>query len=559
MDKFDLLEPELLYTRELKDKHHENVVNYFKKLVEKSHIDVEANKATCKKYYKECEVLEGLRKKLRRLRALQILFIFLCLLIVGIFLLIFIYKPKKKVLDEEITKQEALVQKLLDEAYSQMAPLNNLFESSIPSKIMETTTPLIDMDRLFDVKKYELLRDKYGMWDNSDENSSTLDLQSGNILGNPFVIFKDINKKMIMQRYEGTLMISYYSGFGKDRHLVHETLHAHVDKPKPVYSKETYLVYGNEAANHLTFSRHQSNINTFKDEKDIDKYVRHHEKDLTKLAEKAMKKGGTYTPLGNSEFELFFGGLDRNNEVEYRLLFTPLAQKSMLQVLKSKVGFGDDFTFLKENGLNVITSAHSQGTALFVDVETFKGFDYEKVEKFFIEYNDQYFKCLFFDFAPLLSIPLYQQHKAHEYIYKNNVGSNFPCFEHEVVANKFNPNTFRPLNGKTDLILKTRIERKDGEVDVVKVTSHSHNMIRRTEMVATFGGDGRTHMVPVEWIDYVPVQAEGEFSVSDLGTDDEVKFRSLGQQGVIYAKGLVSGNALNVDINKLKSLMQKED
>ena len=70
-----------------------------------------------------------------------------------------------------------------------------------------------------------------------------------------------------MQRYTGTLMISYYSGYGKDRHLVHETLHAHVDKPKPVYSKETYLVYGNEAANHLTFSRSPSCINSLKDEK----------------------------------------------------------------------------------------------------------------------------------------------------------------------------------------------------------------------------------------------------------------------------------------------------
>ncbi len=559
MDKFDLLEPELLYTRELKDKHHDTVVKYFDKLVEKSHIDVEANKATCKKYYKECENLENLQKKLRKLRALQVLFIFLCLLIVGIFLLIFVYKPRKKIFDEEIAKQEEKIQKLLDEAWSQMAPLNNLFESSIPSKIMETTTPLIDMDRIFDVKKYELLRDKYGMWDNEDENSSTLDLQSGNILGNPFVIFKDVNKQMVMQRYEGTMVISYYSGYGKDRHLVHETLHAYVDKPKPVYSKETYLVYGNEAANHLCFSREPSCINSLKDEKEIDKYVRRHEKDLTKLAEKSMKNGGNYTPLGNSEFELFFGGLDRNNEVEYRLLFTPLAQKSMLQVLKSKVGFGDDFRFIKENGLNVITSAHSQGTALFVDVEAFKGFDFEKVKDFFIDYNDNYFKCLFFDFAPLLSIPLYQQHKAHEYIYKNNVGSNFPCFEHEVIANKFSDKTFRPLNGMTDLILKTSIERKDGETDVVKVTSHSHNMVNRTEFVSVFGGDGRSHMVPVDWIDYVPVQAEGEFSVTDLGTDDEVKFKSLGHNDVIYAKGLVSQQTLNVDIKQLKSLMAKED
>ena len=560
MDTLDLLEPELLYTRELKQKHHDNVVNYFNKLVEKAKTDKDANKATCSKYYKECAKLEVLNKKSRNLNILKGLFIFLCLLIAGIFLLIFVYKPKRKALDAEISKQQQIIQELLDEANAQMASLNYLFESSIPAKIMQTTTPLIQMDRIFDVSKYEMLREKYGMWDNSDKDSSTLDLQSGSILGNPFVVFKDKVKSTVMQRYEGTLSISYYVGYGKDRRLVHEVLHAHVDKPKPVYSNDTYLVYGNEAANHLSFSRTPSNINTFKSEADIDKYVRKHEKDLTKLAEKAMKKGGTYTPLGNSEFELFFGGLDRDNEVEYRLLFTPLAQKSMLQVLKSKVGYGDDFRFVKDKGLNVITSAHSQGSTLFVDADSFRGFDFEKVEDNFITYNENYFKALFFDFAPLLSIPLYQQHKPHEYIYRDLYGSNFNCFEHEVVANKYNKSIFAPINAKTDVIIKTLFDKKSEDSDVVNVKSYSHDMIQRTEIVTVWGGDGHPHGVPVHWIEYVPVEGGGQFTMGDLGNDDEVSFKSLGQNDVIYAKGLVStiGQSLNVDINYLKSTMKKD-
>ena len=559
MPNMDLLEPERLYVTELKEKHHDNVAKYFNELVKKSGVDSAANKITCDRFYKESDNLEKLYKSSRKLNGLKVLFIFLCLLIVGIFLLIFVYKPRRKELDEKIKVQEGLVQKLKDEAYAQMAPLNGLFESSIPSKIMETTTPLIDMDRIFDVKKYEVLHEKYGLWDNADEKSSTLDLQSGTILGNPFVVFKDKVQSSIMQRYEGTLVITYWRGTGKDRVMVHETLRAYVNKPKPVYSTETYLVYGNEAANHLRFSRMPSCINSL-DEKGIEKYVRKHEKDLTNLSEKAQKNGGNYTPLGNSEFELFFGGLDRDNEVEYRLLFTPLAQKSMLQVLKSKVGYGDDFKFIKDKGLNVITSRHSQGTTLFVDVETIKGFDYEKIEEHFIEYNDNYFKALFFDFAPLLSIPLYQQLKAHEYIYKDNVGSNFTCFEHEVLANKYNISQFLPKNAKTDVILKTVIGKKNTNTDTVKVTSHSFNTFNRTEMVPVFGGDGRSHLVPVHWVEYVPVTGEGEFSVGDLGTDDEIKFKSLGHKDVVYAKGLISnnGSALNVDINSLKSIMSKD-
>lgn len=558
MENLELLEPEQLYKSKLRDDHDQNVHKYFDKLVEKSKIDKEANRVTCKKYYQENEVLAKLNKKSKSLNALKGFFIFLCLLIIGIFLLIFVYKPKKNALKAEIDKQQEKVNKILEEANAQMAPLNALFDSSIPSKIMQTTTPLIQMDRIFDVKKYELLHDKYGLWDNKDQNSSTLDLQSGSILGNPFVVFKDLKKSIIQKTYQGSITISYTRGIGNNKTTVMETLVATVTKPVPVYSKETYLVYGNEAANHLSFSRSPSEINKM-DEKEIDKYVRHHEKDLTKMADKALKKGGTYTPLGNSKFELFFGGLDRDNEVEYRLLFTPLCQKAMLDLMQSKVGYGDDFRLIKRKGLNVITSAHSQGTTLFVDANQFRGFDYDKVEQFFIDYNNNYFKALFFDFAPLLCIPLYQQLKAHEYIYKNNVGSNFNCFEHEVLANRFNITKFMPKGAKTGVLLKTSLLAKTKESDIVNVTAHSYETYNRIENVAKMGGDGRLHTIPVHWVEYVPIKSESAISISDLGLDDENKFHRLGHSEVIYAKGLVGRDKdLNVDINSIKSLMNKD-
>ena len=433
----ELLEPENLYNYELKYKHHDNIVDYFEKLVKKAGTNKEENKLTCTKYYQEQTNLEKLRKEANKWHALMFLFLFLCLLIVGIFLLIFVYKPRSKEVKTKLAKQEEIVKKLLDEASVQMAKLNALFEDDIPPKIMETTTPLIDMDRVFDVKKYELLREKYGLWGNDDEKSSTLDLQSGTILGNPCVLFKDRVQSTAMQSYSGSTVITYMIGTGKERRMVTETLIATVEKPKPVYSEETYLVYGNEAGSHLSFSREPSCLNSLKDEKEIERYVRKHEKDLEKIAAKASKKGKTFTPLGNTEFDLFFGAHDRDNEVEFRLLFTPLGQKSMMQLLKSKTGYGDDFRFIKDKGLNVITSKHSQGDKLFVSADKFRGFDLEKVYENFVAINEDYFKRLFFDFAPLLAIPLYQQHKAHEYIYRDVYKQNISPFEHEVLANKY--------------------------------------------------------------------------------------------------------------------------
>ena len=459
----DLLEPEVLYKEQLKDKHHENVVKEFENLTKKSHVDPFENKDTCTKLYKEREVLNKLYKKSKGLKALKALFIILCFVIIGIFLLIFVHRPKRKALNEQIAKQEKLCNELLLTAKQQMAPLNALFESTIPSKIMEKTTPLLDFDRIFDVKKYELLREKYGLWNNSDTDYSTLDLQSGNIYGNPFVIFKKLKKDIVMQRYEGSLTVTYTVVVGNSSRTVTETLRAHVDKPKPVYGENVYLVYGCDAANELSFTREPSKINKFDDQKEIDRYVRHHEDDLEKMAEKATKKGKTYTPLGNSEFELFFGAFDRDNEIQFRLLFSPLAQKSLLDLMKSKVGFGDDFYFKKTKGLNVITTAHSQGKNLFCNVEDFKGFDYEVMQKYFIDYNDHFFKCLFFDFAPLLSIPLYQQTKTREYIYQHTVKSNYNCFVHEVIANKMGRDSFAHKDSKTDVILKTTCEQVSGQ------------------------------------------------------------------------------------------------
>ena len=67
MQNTDLLEPAKLYKLELKDKHHENVVNYFDELVKKANIDTEANNVTCSKLHKEQNSLEKEEKSLTKI------------------------------------------------------------------------------------------------------------------------------------------------------------------------------------------------------------------------------------------------------------------------------------------------------------------------------------------------------------------------------------------------------------------------------------------------------------------------------------------------------------
>jgi len=562
MNAIDLLEPERLFKTQLKQQHHERVEKFFDELAKTSAVDQSQNQATCKKLYSKQESLKKAEKKQRNLKILKVLFIILCFIIVGIFLLIFVYKPRKKEVESLIEKLNGEIASLKNQALAEMAPLNALLDSEIPLKLFQETCPLIEMDRNFDVKKYEMLRDKYGMWDNSEENRSTLALQSGSILGNPFVFFKDQVTAMLPHTYTGTLVIHWTTTY-RDKNGVHtqthtQTLTATVVKPAPNYWTDSYLVYANDAAPHLTFSRGPSEMRGM-DEKKQEKYVRRHEDDLMKLSEKQLGKGGTYTPLGNPKFELSFGGLDRNNEVEYRLLFTPLAQKAMIDLLFSTEGYGDDFKFKKDKCLNIIESEHSAGKILFAEREDFQGYDFESMKKYFIDYNDAYFRAIFFDFAPLLSIPLYQQMKPREYIYKNTVKSTVTPFEHEIMANRLGRKNFAHPDTDTDVILKSLFVRNNGKEDQVAVRGLSYKAIPHVELVPKLGGDGKFHNVPVTWYEYLPLEQTATIGVASVG-GDEGTFLGLGNESVIYKKGIVAhhDDAL-VDINSLKSLMAKKE
>ena len=562
MNQTDLLEPSKLYRLQLKDAHHERSEKFFDELVKKSGIDVSANQATCKRLYAKQAEYEKVSKKLANLGWLAFLFAILCLIIVGIFLFIFVYKPKRKALKDVLDKLDKEIRKLTNEAWTQMAPLNNLFNADIPAKLFQESVPLVQMDRNFDRTKYEMLVSKYGMWGSSLENRSVLNLQTGSILGNPFVFFKDKVMKMVPHTYVGTKVITYTRRIqtknGSYTVVETQTLRATVTKPKPEYSEETYLVYGNEAAPHLEFSRGPSEMNGM-DEKQREKYVRKHEDDLRKLAEKQMGKGGNYTPLGNSLFELSFGGLNRNNEVEYRLLFTPLAQKAMIDLLFSDQGFGDDFYFKKDKCINIIESLHMRGKSIFMEVADFRGFDYDKVREFFLDFNDYYFKAVFFDFAPLLSIPLYQQYKPKEYIYKNTVKSQITPFEHELLVNALNPREFADKSSITDIIYRTMYQGEKGGADQVHVVAESFRGENHVELVPVMGGDGRFHNVPVPWVEYIGVTGEGDIQTANVG-GNEIAFRSLGNQNTIYRRGLIAlQSGLNVDIKSLKSQMAKEE
>ena len=552
-----LLEPLSAYEKYYEKLFEENAAAYFDELVKRSNVNVEQNRKTVREYNEELAHANKAGSSLNAQKAWRVLCIVLCvlgflvaaigivvlalgnilagtiMLVVGalvgtgmILIIKLVIAPKIKKLQKEFAEKHAKAEKLLKIAWGQMQCLNKLYESNATKQLIEKTVPLLTIDDNFSMRRYDYLCGKYGFGDNLDEQRSTLAIISGEIMGNPFVIDRELVQSMRSKTYVGTMIIhwttSYTDSDGK-RHTVHhsQTLTASVDKPCPHYSEQTRLIYGNDAAPDLIFSHEPTHAEGWS-EKKLEHKVKSGTRDIQKLQKKELKTGGgTFTEMANSEFDVLFNAFDRNNEVQFRLLFTPLAQKNMLALMKDGNHFGDDFYFNKRKCLNYITSEHSAKWDLDVNYRRYYSFDIDAARKKFMTFNTEYFKNLYFDFAPLLSIPLYQQHKPQEYIYRENYERNFTSYETECAVNRIGEREFASLDAATRTILKTQFLNKDGQSDAVGVTAHSFSVHHRVDLVPVLGGDGHIHAVPVPWDEYLPVSKSSTVKLKQLNITDK--------------------------------------
>ena len=558
MSEGNIFEPLSAFKGVYKDKFDKNANDYFDELTKRSNIDIEANRKTNREIVKATADAEKLNKKISTRIGLRVFLIVLIvfsfiaailgiylaatnesgemllpilLIVIGVvlialfFVLIFVViNPKLKSLRALKKEQDSLIVKLKNEAWAQMEPLNKLFVDSTNIRLFKMTMPLINLDKMFDSKRLDYLVNKFKLGDVNDINRSTLYVQSGDIVGNPFFFARDLVHYLGTKTYSGSITITWTTSSYVNGKLVTQShsqvLTAYVTKPCPYYHDESYLVYGNEAAPDLVFSRVDSDAEIL-DEKQIQKVVAKEEKKLKKKADQSLKKGGTFTVLGNTEFDVLWGAQDRNHEVQFRLLFTPLAQRQLLQLMKDKtVGYGNNFNFIKHKMINVIQPDHLATTTFDIGAQSYRSMNYDTTRATFLNMNNKYFKDIYFAFAPILAIPIYQQHKPHEYIYKDKYSSYVSFYEHEKVANAINESAFKHPLSKTRNILKTSTVKSGEFTDTIKVTAYGYDTIKHIERVRMVGRDGKTHTVPVEWIEYIPVEND---SLIEIGVVEEQK------------------------------------
>ena len=430
-------------------------------------------------------------------------------------------------------------------AWKQMEPLNGLYTWDLTAKLIEATVPRLEFDPYFSADRLAELNRQFGWDDSFNDGKSMIFAQSGVINGNPFAFGHYLDMEWGEETYEGTKEISWTEWEedenGKSRPVRrYETLRAYVTKPIPVYSERKLLVYGNDAAPNLSFSRQPSGLS---DDGFCDSLRKKWRLSRLKAYSRNLDDDSNFTLMGNHEFETWFHAKDRDHEVEFRLLFTPVAQTQMLNLMKDKtVGYGDDFAFVKQRKVNVIHAKHLDEATIDTDPSRFYSWDYDGASAFFISFNERYFKNAYFALAPLLSIPLYQQTRTHENIWKDVLADRPASFwERESVANFHGEDKFRHPSCVTRSILKTQVVQREGGESVVAVTAHGFRGVERIDYKTVYGRDGRWHDVPVKWVEYLPVQRTSNMCLSERSApSDEFKRRAAAATGSVCRRSIFS-------------------
>lgn len=528
---------------EFREKFHEVAEKTFEDLTKASGIDVEANRALCRE-------IQDLKSNNQKTSSTLSWWTVLCVLmwivtaasvivcvavgfqdgwlvptvsiVVGVAMLVLLfwkihpiikkYKALKK-------SQEDLIKAKEQESWDQMAPLNRLYDWDILNRMITKTIPRIQFDPYFTNQRLADLINSYGWDENFSKDRSVLFSHSGLINGNPFVIARTREMEWGLMEYTGELTVEWttveYDSDGKKHTSRHsETLRASVQKPYPNYFDKTRLIYGNNAAPDLNFKR-EKNDNEFALGS---RAYKHRLKEIEKFS-RDMKND--FAMSTNEEFEVLFSTMNRNNNQQFFLLFTPLAQENMIKLIRDKEqGYGDDFNFMKHRKLNTLDIDHLQKLQLDMNPSMFWNSNYDEAKHVFINTTCEDFRAIYFAFAPLLSIPLYQQLRPVSAIYGEDMPRQSSYWEQEALANFWGEEKFAHPACATPSILKTAEHRnEDGTVDV-EVRAYGYKAEPRIDYVSKYCRNGNYYDVPVHWNEYLPVTGTGTFEMMEDVDDD---------------------------------------
>jgi hypothetical protein len=277
-----------------------------------------------------------------------------------------------------------------------MEYLNSLFSEDDTLELVQKSFPNLTLSRNYSLSDADYFAKNYDFKEVIDENSSVINTLSGKYNENPFIFARYLNHYIGEKTYYGSTVISWTEydtdSDGRSRRIRRtQTLHASINRPFPYYKINTALLYGNQCAPDLSFSRQATDVEELS-ERQVERRVKKGAKKLKKKEEKAVSEGKNFTQMANTEFDVLFGALDRDHEVQFRTMFTPLAQVNMVELLCDKKQYGDDFVFTKKGKFNRIDSEHAQKWQMDTDPINYQSYDVDIAQNKFIDFNKEYYK-----------------------------------------------------------------------------------------------------------------------------------------------------------------------
>ena len=411
-----------------------------------------------------------------------------------------------------LAKQSALLEKEIREKHDRilklLEPLWHFFDWDTATNLISKVLPPLKFDKFLSVERLLDFGANFGFSLADDPDTTLCGIHSGTFYGYPFVFAEEIVFSMGEKVWSNSITITYREKEtgpdGKSTWVTKsQVLTASIVRPCPEYNMNRNFFFGHDAAPELSFSRTPSSLSGgggifhALGKKYQLRKLRKFEQDLTDDSQ--------YTMVANHDFEVLFRSENRNHEVGFRLLYTPLAQQYMVSLLNdSTIGYGDDFAYTKSNCVTRICSEHLNRTSLSEAPFFSDSFELKEIKKLFLEKSADFFRSFYFTFAPLMLIPCYNMPRQNADVPEHGGESISECeLEGAVYFQKY---YFEPKNSLTETIFNIRDFQilPNGVEATVEGCSFAGK--DRVEYVEKWGNDGRMHSIPVHWVEYIPIR-----------------------------------------------------
>lgn len=147
---------------------------------------------------------------------------------------------------------------------------------------------------------------------------------------------------------------------------------------------------------------------------------------------------------------------------------------------------------------------HLADATVNTDPETFRNWDFDAAEPFFIEFCEKLFKDVYVALVPLMAAPpMVRPGTSEDGSGANAV--NVAPWEYEVLLQHADAEKVSPPDCATRCILKARLLKREDGRSTLSVHADGFRAEERTECQTVRGNDNKFHNIDVPWLEYFPV------------------------------------------------------